>query len=266
MKKVFLMIIAIASFNIQGYAQGKDGADQSNVQTKTFKMAKSAGKIHIDLGQVIIEGHSGNEIIFSSQTNAKKGDERAKGLKVINGLGLEDNTGLGINVTEVNGVVQVSQMNSAYPPEVKILVPNGMIIAFDHQSQFGKNVSVRNMRGEIEVSTYENNIDLENVTGPVIIKTVHGDIDVRFSQDVKGPLSIVSIHGHVDVTLPKTVKADLKMSTKYGELFVAPELKIDVQKQGKMTSYNNQVNGKVNGGGFNIDLRSNTGKIYLRTK
>lgn len=266
MKKVFLIIIATTFLSFQGYAQEKDGTEQSDIRLKTFKMTKSVGKIHIDLGNAIIEGHSGNEIIFSSRTKATKEDERAKGLKAINGLGLVDNTGLGINVTEVNGVMQVSQMNSTYPSEVKILVPNGMIIVFDHQSKFGKSVVVRNIKSEIEISTRECTIDLDNVSGPAVIKTIYGDIKALFSQNVKGPLSIISINGDIDVTLPKTVQADLKMSTKYGELFIAPELKIDVQKHDKMTSYNNQVNAKINGGGFSIDLRSNAGKIYLRTK
>jgi hypothetical protein len=77
---------------------------------------------------------------------------------------------------------------------------------------------------------------------------------------------MVSIYGYVDVTLPLATKANLKMSTSYGEIFVAPEFKIDIDKQGEMVQYSDKVNGKINGGGISVDLRSDYSKIYLRKK
>jgi hypothetical protein len=76
----------------------------------------------------------------------------------------------------------------------------------------------------------------------------------------------VSIYGYVDVTLPATTKANLKLSTSYGEILVAPEFKIEIEKQGDMVRYSDRVNGKINGGGMSIDIRSDYSKIYLRKK
>jgi len=56
------------------------------------------------------------------------------------------------------------------------------------------------------------------------------------------------------------------MSTSYGEILVAPEFKIEIDKQGDMVRYSDRVNGKINGGGINIDFRSDYSKIYLRKK
>jgi DUF4097 and DUF4098 domain-containing protein YvlB len=145
-------------------------------------------------------------------------------------------------------------------------VPHGMIISFDHQSKFGKDVYFRNIRGEIDASTSENSMHLENVTGPVSIKTVQGNVEAIFQQNVKGPISIVSIYGDIDIALPQTIRSDLKMNAKFGEILVAEEFKVEVQKQEQKPRYTNQVSGKLNGGGINIDLRSDNGKIYLRTK
>lgn len=266
MKKIFLLIISVITMTLQGYAQVNSETDGSKTQVKTYKLAKTTGKLQINLGQATIEGHAGNEIIFSLETATKKEDDRAKGLRAINSLGLEDNTGLGINVTEKDGVIEVNQLKRTDPPNIKILVPKNVIVSFTHQSVYGEKVLFKNMENEIEVSANYNNIVLENVTGPVTVKSVHGNIDAIFSENVKGPLSIVSVHGHVDVTLPKSVKADLKMSTSYGEILVSPDFKIDIEKKGDMISYGDQANGKVNGGGINITLRSDHNKIYLRTK
>jgi hypothetical protein len=56
------------------------------------------------------------------------------------------------------------------------------------------------------------------------------------------------------------------MSTSYGEILVAPEFKIEIDKTGDMVRYSDRVNGKLNGGGINIDFRSDYSKIYLRKK
>lgn len=231
-----------------------------------FKVAKSSGKLQINLSQVTVEGHSGNEVIFSSKDFTREEDDRAKGLRAINGSGLEDNTGLGINVTEKDGVLTVSQLKKTNSPDIKILVPKGLIVAYQYSSHFNGKVAFKNLENEIEVSAVYNSIDLENITGPITVKTVHGHVDAVFSSTVKGPVSIVSIHGRVDVAMPVTIKANIKMSTSYGEIFASPDFKIEIEKEGDMQKWSDKVNGKINGGGMNIDLRSDHGKIYFRKK
>jgi len=238
----------------------------STAFAQEFKVAKSTGRLELKIGRVTVEGYNGNEIVFSSKDHNGGKDERAQGLRAINSLGLEDNTGLGINVADKGNVVEVNQLKKMNAPDVKIMVPKGVIVSFNHESQYGGTATFKNMENEIEISANYNSIELENVTGPVTAKTVYGHIEADFSQNVKGPISIISIYGYVDVTLPVTTKANLKMSTSYGEILVAPEFKIDIDRQGDMVSYSDRVNGKINGGGINIDFRSDYSKIYLRKK
>lgn len=252
MKKILIGMIALF---ITGAAVAQE-----------FKVAKSTGRLNLHIGRVTVEGHSGNEIIFSSKDHDRDHDERAEGLRAINSMGLEDNTGLGLNVTEKDGAIEVYQLTRMNAPDVKILVPKGVIVYFEHESQYGGKAVFRNMENEIEVSANYNSVELENVTGPLTVKAVYGGVDAVFNQNVKGPISIVSIYGHVDVTLPVATKANLKMSTSYGEIFVSPDFKIEFDKDGDKIRYSDRVNGKINGGGMNIDFRSDYGKIYLRKK
>lgn len=250
MKKISIVLVALLVSGLT-YAQ-------------EFKVAKSTGRLNLHIGRVTVEGHSGNEIIFTTKDfRDKEEDERAKGLRAINSLGLEDNTGLGINVTEKDGAVEVYQLKKMNSPNIKILVPKGVIVSFEHESQYGGKATFKNMENEIEVSCQYNSVELENVTGPLTVKAVYGGVDAVFSQNVKGPISIVSIYGHVDATLPLATKANLKMSTSYGEIFMAPEFKITVENEGKD---GDRVKGTINGGGMAIDFRSDYGKIYLRKK
>ena len=249
MKKIIVGMIALL---VTGIATAQE-----------FKVAKSSGRLNLHIGRVTVEGHGGNEIIFSSKDRDRDKDKRAEGLRAINSLGLEDNTGLGINVTEKDGNVEVYQLKKMNSPDVKILVPKGVIVSFEHESQYGGEAVFKNMENEIEVSCQYNSVELENVTGPLTVKAVYGGVDATFNQNVKGPISIVSIYGHVDVALPLATKANLKMSTSYGEIFMAPEFKINVEGDDRDSD---RVKGTINGGGMNIDFRSDYGKIYLRKK
>ncbi len=235
-------------------------------QAQEYKVAKSSGRLEIRIGRVTVEGHNGNEIIFTSNNRGKDKDERAQGLRAINSLGLEDNTGLGINVTDKGNVVEVLQLKKTNSPDIKILVPKGIIVSFRYESQYGGEASFKNMENEIEVDAQYNSIELNNVTGPLTVKTIYGGVDAEFGTVIKDPVSIVSVYGHVDVTMPQTTKADLRLSTSYGEILVAPEFDIKVEKTGSMISYSDKVAGKINGGGIHMDLSANYGKIYLRKK
>jgi predicted membrane protein len=237
------------------------------IQAQEFKVAKNSGRLQIHLGKVTVEGHSGTEIIFTTRDGKYDKDKRAEGLRAINSIGLDDNTGLGINVTTKGDIVEVYQLKKTSSPDIKILVPKGVIVSYEHESQYGGEARFKNLDNEIEVSAQYNSVELENATGPVTVKTIYGGVDATFGSVIKDPISIVSVYGHVDVTLPETTKANLKMNTSYGEILVAPEFKIDIEKQGSMINYSDKISGKLNGGGaLNIDLTANYGKVYLRKK
>ncbi len=228
-----------------------------------YKVSKNTGRLEIKIGKVTVEGYNGSEIIFSGKDRDRKDDERAKGLKEINGLGLEDNTGLGINVEDKGGVVTVRQLKKMNSPEIRIQVPKGVTVAYAFESQYGGDVVFRNIESEIEFASNYNSLEMINVSGPATVKTVYGHIEASFDQNVKGPLSIVSVYGYADVTLPVMIKANIRLSTSYGELYASPDFKIEVDRS---LDDENRVNGKINGGGMNVDINSSYGKVYLRKK
>lgn len=265
MKKIYLILFALMAISFHAQENEEETAT-TQVAPKTYKIKKNKGKLLLNLGKVTVEGYKGNEIIFSLEGGTSAVDKRAEGLQIVNALGLADNTGLGINVSEKNEVMEVNSLKKMSFPEIKILVPEDIIVSFKHQSKYGGNVVFRNMQNEIEVSTTFNNIQLENITGPATINSIYGKIEAAFSQNVKGPLSIISVYGLTDVTLPKSVKANLKTTTSYGEIYMSPDFKIDVEKKEDLASHGDDLTGKINGGGTNIEVRSDYSKVYLRAK
>lgn len=233
-----------------------------------YKLAKSSGKLVLkDINHVTLEGTSGNEIIFTSLDGRSEKDKRAEGLRAINSMGLEDNTGVGLAVVDKGTTYEVYQLKKMDGPRVKILVPKGVSISISHTTPHGEDIKIRNVESEIESSTVHTGIHLENVTGPLNIKTVHGEIEADFSAGVKSPIRLISTHGLVDVTVPVALKANIELGTSWGEILVDPALKIEVEKTGDMVKYSaNKVSGKLNGGGIEMELKSTHDNIYLRKK
>jgi hypothetical protein len=234
----------------------------AGAHAQTYKVAKSTGRLELHLGRATIEGHNGNEIIFTTRDGEKEKDPRSEGLTSINSLGLKDNTGLGLNVSEKGDIVSVYNLKKNNSPDVKILVPKGMIVAVEHSSTNGGDINFRNMENEIEVSVQYNSVELDNVTGPLTIRTIYGHVEASIAANVKDPISIVSVYGYADVTIPAATKANLKMDTSYGEILVDPNFNIDFES----SRDGDRVAGKLNGGGVNIDISCNYGKVYLRKK
>lgn len=237
-------------------------------QAQEFKLAKSSGKLDIsEVNNVVVEGHAGNEIIFTSRDARQENDTRAKGLRAVSSLGLEDNTGIGLSVIDKGATIEVRQLKKMDGPNITIKVPKGVSVSYTHTSPFGDEVEFSNVESEIEISTLHSGVNLSNVTGPMTVNTVHGSIDASLGTNLKSPVSIVSVHGHVDVALPVATKANLKLSTVYGEIYIDPDFKLDVEQKNNLKVYSSDtLNGKVNGGGIDITLSSTHNSVYLRKK
>lgn len=233
-------------------------------EAQEYKVAKSSGRLEIrEVNHVSVEGYNGSEIVFTS-SRGRDDDERARGLRALSSYGLEDNTGLGLSVVDKGDVIEVNQLKKTEGPEIKIMVPKGVMVSYTHSSPYGNEIEFRNFAGEIRVSTVHNGVVLTNTTGPVNVKTVHGDIDASLATPLTASVSLESVHGHVDVALPATTKANLTLTTDWGEVLVDPDFKIELEKTGDLTKYSGKIRGKLNGGGTDISLTSNHDNVYLR--
>ncbi|MGK7391452.1 MAG: DUF4097 family beta strand repeat-containing protein [Candidatus Cyclobacteriaceae bacterium M2_1C_046] len=252
MKNIFLSIILLISATVAGYGQD-------------YKLNMNSGTlVFSEVSKLTIEGTSGNEVIFSS-TGGKAIPERAAGLKPINSLGLQDNTGVGLSVKKTDGnYYHVSEVLRNSDSRYVVKVPKGVKVQVEQNSVHGSKIEIKDLSSDIEVSSRYSNVVLNNISGSALINSVHGDIEAIFI-DLNKPVSIVSAHGAVDVTLPASTKGDIKMSSKFGDIFTDMDIKYDTN--GDMRQITSTVSGKLNGGGgTEIFLESKHGNIYLRKK
>jgi len=237
------------------------------IQAQEYKVAKSTGILAIrEVNNVTIEGSGGSEIVFTSRNHDRDNDDRARGLRAISSMGLEDNTGLGLSVVDNGSEIVVQQLKKMDGPDITIKVPKGVTVNYSHTSPHGEEIEFKNFEGAMDVSTVHNGVILTNTTGPMQVKTVHGDIEASLGAVLKSPVSITSVHGHVDVALPVATRANLKLGTTWGEVLVDPDFKIEMERTGDYVKYGDKVSGKLNGGGMDIELASTHNNVYLRKK
>mgnify|MGYP001794776110 CR=1 FL=1 len=162
---------------------------------KEYKLTKSSGKLNLNISGAIVEGYSGNEIIFStSKSENDVVDERAKGLRIISGSGFVDNTGMGIDVSEKGEEINVNPVRKGDRIGIiSIKVPQNIKIAFNNTNTTQEELILKNLKNEIEVSVPYNKLTLENNTGQMNVKTIYGSVDALFSGEIKGPVSIGSV-------------------------------------------------------------------------
>lgn len=241
---------------------------------KQHKINQNSGTLKIQgIDALEVQGYEGSEVIFVSNGHDDHDKNvRSKGLRVINSIGLTDNSGIGLAINQDGDVTSVQQISNGASCNCDdgytIKVPKNLNLYVEHSTTYGDDVKISNVNGEIEISVNYNDVYLDKVTGPLAIKTVYGDLETSFSSvNQNSPISLVSVYGHVDVSMPSSTKADLSVKTNYGALYSDMDIKVKtVDENGNTKSVSTKkINGTLNDGGVEINLSSLYEDVYLRS-
>ena len=252
MKKLMMTALALVVLSGTAFSQ--------------YKKAMKSGTLNIlEVNDVTVEGYEGSELIIETNKHFKI-PERAKGLKPLNGMGLTDNTDIGLAVTEEGDMLIVQQVSRNQDAQYVIKVPKGVMVRYTNSSIHGDDFRASDIANEMEVQTNGGDIKLINVTGPVSLSSVHGDIEVIFEKLAeKLPSSIASVHGDVDVSLAASTNANMKIKTTWGEVYTDMDIKVNQTSDMKVYGAKS-INGTLNAGGVNLAVSSTHGSVYLRKK
>lgn len=244
-------------------------------QNREYKLSKTAGKLKLNISNLTVEGYDGKEIIFTqTKASKEKEDSLATGLHLITAK-YEDNTGIGLNISEKENVTEVNAVNSYEDNPVTVKVPNSVNVVIVYKNNLNsKAVKLRSFSGTADISVTYSAIQLENVTGPLNATTLYGKLVATFKNPVKGPIALTSVYGYADVSIPGDTKANVTLSTNYGKIYAADGLNIvrepkkeasgDGNADMEELTHSDDINGKLNGGGIDFIIKSQYGKIYLR--
>ncbi|HPF52472.1 MAG TPA: DUF4097 family beta strand repeat-containing protein [Draconibacterium sp.] len=264
MKRVKYVVAALI-FPMLTFAQG-------NKYEYTPKVKNRVEIVNV-LGKITLKNAGGNAIIIESDFNIDK-PERAEGLKLLGTK--EDNTNLGISVTEENGVVSILGVtNKVKDYGYTISIPQGIVVSLDYHSPFANSdVEVDSYSGSLEIKTLAADVKLNNSTGPFTVNSISGDIEAVFNNlNQSEPSSLASVSGYIDVTVPSDSKATFEISNITGNIYNNLDLKSQSKEDedaradglGAIKHRNNSTY-TLNGGGQKMILKAVSGNIYLRKK
>jgi hypothetical protein len=259
-----IIILAAFVFPLIGLGQMKKYEYTPKVKNKV--------EIRNLLGEISLQNTSGNVLVIESDFKMDV-PERAAGLKLLGSM--EDNTDLGVNLSEENGIVSIEgAVKQVREHKYKISVPVGMAVNLDYNSPFAQEqLVIDSFKGSLEIHTLNADVKITNSTGPFTVNTISGNVEVIFSSiNQEAPTSLASVNGLIDVTIPSGEKANLVINTIQGNVYNNLDLKspkeaeADKRADGMKAMRHEMGEFTLNGGGQKVLLRSISGTIYLRKR
>ena len=158
-------------------------------------------------------------------------------------------SGGNVDATKCNGTIRLTTSGGS----IRLKELQGQVTA----STSGGNVTGNNINGELSARTSGGNVRLEDHAGSLETSTSGGHIDVSIKELGKY-VTITNSGGNVYLKLPPNKGLDLKLR---GD-------KIDT---GSLSNFSgsveeDEVDGKINGGGVPVTVRAGSGRIQLAMK
>jgi DUF4097 and DUF4098 domain-containing protein YvlB len=232
--------------------------------------------VHVPIvqGSITIRGVDRKDLLIQ----ARSGDEDSRGSRQkSDGSGLKRiQQPASLSVEEENNQVRVSagMPNESYDLTIEVPLKTNLAISTVN----GGEITVDGVEGDLEVGNVNGGITLTRVSGSVVAHTTNGDVKVGMTRVTpQKPMAFTTLNGDVDVSFPAATRANLKLRSERGEILTdfdlklsadgfAPKIEDTRQSGGRYRIEVNKVlSATINGGGPDIELRSFTGDIYLRS-
>lgn len=123
----------------------------------------------------------------------------------------------------------------------------------------GGSIHLRQVAGAVVAQTSGGRIEVDALDGSIQGDTSGGGISVRFDSHPAGDCELKTSGGNIDVFLPSDARLDIDAQASGGG--VSSDLPVTVA--GKIK--NSRLQGKLNGGGHNLTLRTSGGSVRLKS-
>ena len=120
--------------------------------------------------------------------------------------------------------------------------------------------SLDNVDGKLHAVTGDGHIEANGRFDELTLKTGDGHVDVRAGNgsSMAGEWRLETGDGSVSLEVPGNLAADVDLHTSDGHI----DLDLPVTTEGKIRQ--NEIHGKMNGGGSQLSIRTGDGSIHLR--
>ena len=233
---------------------------------------KAPGILSIDhiKGSIQVLGYQGETVIINA--TSRRATQKAKSMTGNGSLKRIASHAIQLSAQEKDNEIIVTTNSHKGTIDLEIRVPINFSLKL--KTYYNGKINVQNVSGDLEITNINGDVNMEKISGSAVVNTIDGDIVARFEKVTPElPMVFSSIEGKIDVTFPADIKAYVKMKSDNGDIFSDFNIEIDkrktqVNKSDKTGIYKisleDWTNGKINGGGPEILLKTLEGNIYIR--
>lgn len=273
------IVILFCAFQQLGFSQDKV-LDTYNIPLSN---PNATGKLQVDLqnGTIQVEGYDGKEVqiqFIEKEESSKKqkdwnwdwGDNdnteqkgSKKGLKKISSNYIE------MDIEERNNTVYVKGSHNRRS-DLLIKVPQNFALRLE--AHHNGDIYIKEVIGELEITSHHGGIEMENVGGSIVADTHHGAIIATMVNVTPNtPMAFSTYHGDVDITFPPSVKCDTKIKTAKGDIYTDFDLALKTVTENNTNSAGQRkikiggwMYGEIGGGGEEFLFNTHHGDVVIR--
>ncbi|GAA4033191.1 hypothetical protein GCM10022409_16890 [Hymenobacter glaciei] len=254
-------------------ATAQDTSEKEQL-TVALSSPNKPGLLHVKqvAGSIHVVGYSGKDVVIEAVVHESQRRPRDKPAAETGGMRRLDNAD-GFELTAVEKDNRVTVKNDSYRRAIDLTIKVPRNFSLQVGTVQNGDILIENVSGELEISNVNGSIKLTDVGGSALLNTVNGSLTATFKAVTPNtPMAFSTVNGKVDVTFPTTIKANLKLKSDMGAIY--SDFDMAMEKPAKPVnsaqngvyriSQENWTQGKVNGGGAEITVKSLQGNLYVR--
>ena len=223
-------------------------------------------------GAIHVVGYGGKDVVIDAVVHESKRRVRDKPATESGGMRRLDNAD-GFELTAVEKDNRVTVQNDSYRRAIDMTIKVPKNFSLQVGTVQNGDIIIENVSGELEVSNVNGSIKLTDVGGSALLNTVNGSLTATFKTVTPNtPMAFSTVNGKVDLTFPANLKANLKLKSDMGAIYSDFDMAMDKPAKPVTSARNgvyrisqdNWTQGKVNGGGAEITVKSLQGSLYIR--
>jgi hypothetical protein len=229
-------------------------ADENETATIKFSDPAQPGtlKVTVTNGDIHLRGADVAEVSVTTDLKPEAPALRKDGLRVLT-------SSSSYSLTEKNNTVTLSYGTEGWPTsggDFTIVVPRSTAVVIT--SNFGGDVAIGGVTGNIEVKSLNGEVHLDDIDGAALVETMNGEIHATVHELHDGkPLSFTSMNGEVALHLPADAKANVRLRTHNGSILTDFDEKVLVTKTESLrVSGHSRAPRAVVGDGGNAEIRA----------
>ena len=247
---VAIVALALSGCGMPG---GRFGARASDTWTHTYPLNKT-GEVTIvnGNGRIEVEGVDGSTLEVQAERIASGATEQIA-RDLLPRIPIEEHATpdfVSIETRRLSGFL----IGASYEVRYKVKMPRSATLRATTVNGF---VFVTAMDGRVIAQTTNGGVLATQIAGGLEARSVNGGVRAQFASVGTAPIELRTVNGGVRLALPETAKATVNASWVNGGITVSG-LQFEVKEQARR-----RFEGRLNGGGPSIDLKTVNGGITL---